>query len=111
VPYLFADLWRLLTAGSQEQISVVDTRRLPYRGYLVALGLVSIAGLFASFVQVQKVYALLGALFIPVLALALLILNGKEKWVGTRHVNRPLTSVILVATLVLFVVFGYLQIR
>ena len=59
----------------------------------------------------QKVYALLGALFIPVLALALLILNGTEKWIGNRHANRPLTSVILVATLVLFLVFGYLQFR
>jgi hypothetical protein len=111
VPYLFADLWRLLTPGSRDQESVVDTRRLPYRGYLVALGLISIAGLFASFVQVQKVYALLGALFMPVLALALLILNGREKWLGSRHVNRPLTSVVLAATLVLFLVFGYLQIR
>ncbi len=111
VPYLFADLWRLLTAGSREHVPDVDTRRLPYRCYLVALGLVSIAGLFASFVQVQMVYALLGALFIPVLALALLILNGRREWIGSRHLNRPLTSVILVATLVLFLVFGYLQIR
>lgn len=111
VPYLFADLCRLLAVKSGEPLPEVDTRRLPYRSFLVALGLVSLAGLFSSFLQVQKVYAVLGALFLPLLALALLVLNGSKQSMGSRHANRPLTTMILVATLALFVVFGYLQIR
>ena len=115
IPYLFADLWRLLTrletgpeTGAGEP---VDTRGLPYRGYLVALGLVSIGGLFSSFVQIQKVYAVVGALFIPMLALALLVLNGRPSWVGREHRNGPLATLVLALSVVLFLFFGYLKIR
>ncbi|MFQ5527706.1 MAG: Nramp family divalent metal transporter [Thermoanaerobaculia bacterium] len=111
IPYLFADLWRLLFPSPAGGDSAVDTRGLPYRGYLVALALASIAGLFSSFVQIQKVYAVVGALFIPGLAAALLVLNGRVEWIGPRHRNRMVTTGVLIATLVLFVYFGYVQLR
>ncbi|MFQ5350742.1 MAG: Nramp family divalent metal transporter [Thermoanaerobaculia bacterium] len=111
IPYLFADLWRLLTRPAARAGEPVDTRGLPYRGYLVALGLVSIGGLFSSFVQIQKIYAVVGALFIPLLALALLVLNGRAAWVGREHRNGPLAGGVLIASLALFAFFGYLQLR
>ena len=100
VPYLFADLWGQLhgeAAGRQ-----VDTRGLPYRGYLAALALLPMAGLFHSFREVQKVYAIAGAWFLPVLALALLFLNGRAGWVGQRYRSRPATQAVLLATLAFF---------
>ncbi|MFQ5351152.1 MAG: iron transporter, partial [Thermoanaerobaculia bacterium] len=110
-PYLFADLWRLLTRPRAAAGKPVDTRGLPYRGYLVALGLVSIGGLFSSFVQIQKLYAVVGALFIPLLAVALLALNGRQDWVGPELRNGPLATLVLALSVALFLFFGYLQLR
>ena len=107
VPYLFADVWSLVRhnsdgAGESNERKAVDTKSMPYRGYLIALAVVPMIGLFASFEQVQKAYAVIGATFIPLLALILLLLNGRVDWVGERSRNRPVTTGVLVAILVLF---------
>ena len=94
-------------AGRTEH--AVDTTSLPYRGYLAGLAIFSIAGLFSSFVQIQKIYAVVGALFIPALAAALLILNGRRDWIGSAHRNRPMTAVMLIAALGLFLLFGIMR--
>jgi hypothetical protein len=103
VPYLFADSWRLLTksfdADAQEP---VDTSGLPYRGFMVVLGIVPMIGLFWGFQQVQKFYAITGALFFPFLAVGLLIWNGRSDWIGSRYKNRPMTSVSLIGILLFF---------
>jgi Mn2+/Fe2+ NRAMP family transporter len=109
IPYLFADLWRMLGSAGGRPGEAVDARGLPYRGYLVALGLVSIGGLFSSFVHIQKLYAVVGALFIPLLALALLLLNGRNAWVGREHRNGVLATMVLLLSVALFLFFGYLQ--
>ena len=86
--------------------TAIDTRSPAYRGYLVALAIVPIAGLFWSFQEIQKLYAVIGATFIPFLAIALLILNGRAEWVGERFRNRPTTVVVLLATLAFFAWIG-----
>lgn len=105
VPYLFADLWGLLR-GPEREISGgemrVDTRSTAYRGYLAAMALLPMAGLFRGFGEVQKFYAVVGAWFFPFLALALLLLNGRSAWVGKAYRNQPLTVAVLVAVLVFF---------
>jgi Mn2+/Fe2+ NRAMP family transporter len=110
VPYLFTDLWRLLVGARNEREEAVDTRGGAYRGFLVALGLASIAGLSSSFVRMQVVYAVLGALFVPMLALALLVLGGRKERMGALG-NGLLAKIVLLGSLGLFLVFGYLQIR
>ncbi len=60
-------------------------------------------GLFWSVQEIQKHYAVIGATFIPFLAVALLILNGRSKWVGEQFKNRPPTVGVLVAILVFFI--------
>ncbi len=56
----------------------------------------------------QKLYAVIGALFIPMLALVLLLLNGGVKWVGVRYRNHPLTSAALIVVLLVFLTVGWL---
>jgi len=105
VPYLFADLWGILRKTGQpapDAESRVDTRSPAYRGYLAAMALLPMAGLFRGFGEVQKFYAVVGAWFFPFLALALLLLNGRTKWVGRDYRNRPLTIVVLLAVLSFF---------
>ena len=59
-------------------------------------------GLFASFREVQKIYTVIGAYVFPLLALTLLVFNGKTSWVGERFRNRPATAIALVGVLVFF---------
>jgi Mn2+/Fe2+ NRAMP family transporter len=112
VPYLFADTWGLLresdeaAAGGIDAVPI-DTRSVAYRGYLVALAIVPMAGLFWRFQEIQKLYAVIGATFIPFLALALLVLNGRAEWVGERFRNRPATVVVLLTTLAFFLWTGW----
>ena len=100
VPYLFADLWRIYFKGGEAGAGV-DTRSMPYRGYLFAIALVPMAGLMISFKEVQKLYAVVGAAFIPLLALALLIMNGRRVWVGSA-VNGWLSVMSLLLAMVFF---------
>ncbi len=66
-------------------------------------------GLFLSFREVQKLYAVVGALFLPALALILLILNGRQAWVGALK-NRGLTVAVLLTTLIFFAWIGFASI-
>jgi hypothetical protein len=52
-----------------------------------------------SLEHAQLSYAVLGAFFMPLLALTLLLLNTRTAWVGARLRNRWLTNTALGATL------------
>lgn len=70
VPYLFADA---LAATRGERVAADVLRASPaYRRYQAALALVPLAGLAVGFARMQKAYAIVGSLFLPMLALALL---------------------------------------
>jgi hypothetical protein len=82
----------------------VDTRGVPYRAYLLAITIVPIIGVFYSFREVQKIYTVTGALLFPVLAVALLVFNGRAAWVGVEFRNGPAA---VVALLVVLIFFGF----
>lgn len=109
VPYLFADCWRLIKGRDPvNSRDTIDTHSTPYRGYLIALVLVPMLGLFFTFRDVQLIYTLIGASFFPVLALGLLVFNSRTAWVGVFR-NRPVGMLALAGVLVFFswmAVFG-----
>jgi Mn2+/Fe2+ NRAMP family transporter len=108
IPYLFADLWQLRTGKT----GPIDVRSRPYRLYLYAIGTLPFLGLAAfNFQAMQKLYAIVGALFIPMLATVLLVLNGRADWVGRQNVNSRWTTAVLVGALVLFAAAGAIEIR
>jgi len=112
VPYLFADFWGLMQKHHHAGVKqAVDTRSRPYRLYLWALAVVPVSGLWLSFEQAQKVYAIVGALCIPILALVLLILNGQSRLVGRRYRNSLPVSLLLAGALAFFALAGWFQIR
>jgi Mn2+/Fe2+ NRAMP family transporter len=115
IPYLFADLWRLMRRSptSSDQLHArVDTRSLPYRAYLYAIALVPVLGMVAvDFRAMQKTYAVVGALFVPMLAVVLLLLNGKAEWVGRRYRNSWATTLILIGTLLFFAYAGAVELH
>ena len=111
VPLIFADYWRLLSSpapgGSTPRGVTIDTRSTPYRLYLYGLALIPLLGLGLSFRSVQVTYAVIGAGFLPLLALALLLLNGRRAWVGDAHRNRLWTQVALILILAFFLYAGW----
>jgi Mn2+/Fe2+ NRAMP family transporter len=109
-PYIFADGWRLLTSPAGAPVSV-DTRARPYRVFLVLLAVVPMIGLFSSFREMQKLYTVIGAYVFPLLALALLVFNGRTAWVGPRLKNRPVTAIALVGVLVFFTLLALANIE
>ena len=89
----------------------MDTASPEYRWYLVGIALLPMIGLWVGFARMQKLYAIVGALFIPMLAIVLLLLNGRVAWVGERFRNRPLMSALLLIILVFFLTAGGLSVR
>ncbi len=104
VPYLFADVIRLLRAGENTEADPVRTDSATYRWFLYALATVPAIGLFWSFEQVQKIYAIVGAVFIPLLAVVLLFLNSPARWIGQRLRNSVVTTIVLALAIIAFAV-------
>lgn len=112
IPYLFADFLAIRKGHSSEARERLDfTRTAGYRIYLVAIAVVPLPLLWGSVTWAQKTYAVLGSLFMPLLALTLILLNGRARWVGRRYRNGWLTNVVLMATLVFFAYVGIRRMR
>ena len=110
VPYLFADLWRLTCGPSAAAAGSIDRTARAYRGYQLALAVAPLSGLLFSFREIQKLYSVIGASFMPLLALTLLVLNGNLAWVGERR-DRRSTQVVLVAILLFFLAVGVVEVK
>lgn len=108
IPLLFADFISIGRAGrgaavtqtSPEQLATtVDLSRTPaYRAYLLGLATLPALGVWLDFAVVQRAFGILGSMFIPLLALALLLMNNRRAWVG-RHANGFATNTALVTAL------------
>ena len=109
VPYLFSDLWGMMRAGDSPP-PPVSTDSAVYRWFLYGLALLPMAGLWVGFARMQKTYAVFGAVFMPMLALVLLLLNGRTDWIGRQYRNRPLTTILLLLILIFFAAAGYLAV-
>lgn len=101
VPYLFADIWRLFFSQHHQPLAQHVAKTSPYRYYLIFIAFIPILSLWLPFKEVQKLYAVIGALFIPLLALALLMLNSRGGLLG-KYRNKLLTIMMLLAALALF---------
>lgn len=105
-PYLFADFLAL----NRAQKPPADLARTkPYRLYLVALAIVPMVTFGFTVKQVQLAYAVMGAFFMPLLALTLLWMNNRTAWVGKRFRNGWVVNGLLGVTILLFGSLAVLQ--
>jgi Mn2+/Fe2+ NRAMP family transporter len=109
VPYLFVDFLRLKRGGAGGAGDEDLSKTAAYRAYLAALTFVPLHMLWFKVQEVQIVYAVLGAFFMPFLALTLLLLNTRRAWVGEFR-NRWPVNAALALTLALFVYLGFKEI-
>ena len=106
VPYLFTDLIGIMRDHQISRNRIIDTNSRSYRWYLYGMAIIPISGLWVGFAHMQKLYAITGALFIPLLAMVLLWLNGQAKWIGADNKNKPLTFIILIVILLFFMLIA-----
>ena len=104
VPQIFADCFYLLLGRPVAPKALIQTRA--YRSWLLVLALVPLLSLDMSFKEVQKLYSLIGAGFMPVLALSLLYLN-QSKWVAAPYRNGWLAQSSLITVFVFFSWVGW----
>jgi Mn2+/Fe2+ NRAMP family transporter len=105
-PYLFADLWNLLRDGKPQPVRAESKL---YRGYLIAMATIPALGVYLlPFPTIARLYAITGALVVPMLAIVLLLLNGPAKIVGDFR-NHPVTTFILTAVVVFFLAAGGIE--
>ncbi len=105
-PYLFADFLRL-----RARREVADLAATPaYRFWLAAIAVVPLMTLWISVQRIQLGYAVLGALFMPLLALTLLVLNNHPRWLAAEFRTGWLVNLLLAAIVLLFAWMGYLQV-
>lgn len=111
VPYLFADFLHLrrgLVLDATPEHDIAKTRE--YRGYLLGLSVLPIHLLWFRVQEVQLVYAVTGALFMPLLALTLLLMNNRRSWVGPEFRTRWMANALLILTLAFFATIGVQEI-
>jgi Mn2+/Fe2+ NRAMP family transporter len=102
-PYLFADL---VTPGGSATAQQDGVARPAYRGFLLFIATIPLVLLWTTLERAQLLYAVFGSLFMPLLALTLLVMNNRTAWVGRAFRTGWVTNVVLVLTLGLFAWIG-----
>jgi Mn2+/Fe2+ NRAMP family transporter len=111
-PYIFADFLSVRRGAQTARGDGGALRRSTgYRWYLAAIALVPLVLLWTPVREVQLVYATLGAWFMPVVALTLLLMNNRVPWVGGAFRNSRILNVLLVLTLATFTYLALIGIR
>jgi Mn2+/Fe2+ NRAMP family transporter len=98
-PYLFADL---VTPGGSATAQQDGVARPAYRGFLLFIATIPLVLLWTTLERAQLLYAVFGSLFMPLLALTLLVMNNRTAWVGRAFRTGWVTNVVLVLPLGLF---------
>lgn len=110
VPYVYADVWALRHQVGRRESAVStspDTRSMAYRAALVGIAIVPLIALRWGFKDVQQWYAIYGALFLPGLAIALMVLNGRR--LGELR-NRWWMQGLLGVVVIFFVVLAVMKV-
>ena len=101
VPYLFCDFVTKTESGALQK---VNTSCLSYRLYLAAMTFLPMSLLvFGKPVWLVILYAVVGAMFMPLLAVLLLYMNNRVKWLGDSR-NGWMSNLVMMVALLLFVV-------
>lgn len=110
VPYLFADFVYMDRRRAHEtqaaSRSIDYTKTRAYRAFLIGLAVIPLMFLRQRVETIQLTYAVLGALFMPLLAFTLLVMNNRRSWVGDRFRSGWLVNLLLAITLIFFLAVG-----
>lgn len=101
IPYIFADFMKQSGVIQTDSNNSLSTNKY-YKIYLAYLAIPPILLLFAGKpVWIVIIYAIAGAFFMPFLAVTLLYLNSKVKWLKDER-NSVITKLLLIMSLLIF---------
>ena len=110
LPYMFADFLELRRSGNSGIRRTSRTTNLratkAYRAYLVVIATLPLILLLSPVRLIQLAYGVIGAMFLPLLALTLLIMNNRRRWVGTDFLSPKLLNALLAIALAFFSYVG-----
>jgi hypothetical protein len=106
IPQIFSDCIHSLIGNHKPIHELLKTKS--YYMFLWILASVPCILLVSSFKDVQKIYSLVGAFFMPILALSLLYLNNNKRLLGRQNCNSFLMNFLLVFIALFFIVTGYM---
>ena len=107
LPYLFTDFLSLRRgAGAAAWAEGTVERSRPYRTYLACMATVPLLLVQWPVEQLQLAFGLTGAMLLPLLALTLLIMNNRERWVGREFRPGIVLNLVLASALVFFAAVG-----
>lgn len=101
IPYIFADFMKQSGVIQTDSNNSLSTNKY-YKIYVAYLAIPPILLLFAGKpVWIVIIYAIAGAFFMPFLAVTLLYLNSKVKWLKDER-NSIITKLLLIMSLLIF---------
>lgn len=106
IPRVFEEAWCRLRGAA-----IPERSGRAARIFLLLLATVPILQALRPFAKAQRWYALVGAWFLPLLAIALLLLNGRRAWIGPASRNGPAATAGLALTLLVFAGWALLEMR
>ncbi len=104
VPYLFADFATCWRFGGQQKMSYETAVHEPeYRGFLLAITFVPMLLMtYNNPIWLVVMYAAVSSIFLPLLTVALLVMNNRWQWVGNENRNGFATNITLGLAMGLF---------
>lgn len=107
VPYLFADFIKTIRKKKDDGVQYISEKEPAYRFYLAWLTFPPmILFFFGKPVELIIIYGALGALFMPFLAISLLLLLN-SKAVHPEYRNKFVPNLVLIGCLLLFAYLGF----
>ncbi len=108
IPYLFADFVDLQRGAQPGVRRARDLRKgKPYRACVVWLTIAPLFFMNASVREIQLLYGVFGACFLPLLAFTLLIMNNRKRWVGSDFLSPWWSNAILAFSVAFFAYLGF----
>jgi Mn2+/Fe2+ NRAMP family transporter len=107
LPYLFTDFLSLRRgAGAATWAKGLVEQSRSYRTYLVCMATFPLLLVLRPVEQLQLAFGLTGALLLPLLALTLLVMNNRAKWVSREFRTGLVLNIVLVSALLFFTFVG-----
>ena len=110
VPLIYSDFNALRYKKRGKPFTSIDEQKY-YRRFLGALAIVSLAGLALPLKRIQLIYAVVGAFFLPLLALTLLIMNNHKEWVHRKFRNGFIANGLLISCLIFFLFMSAISLQ
>ena len=102
VPFIFSDALYLFRGEDKQNLEQTQT----YKNYLLLITFLPIISFWIKFETIQKLYGVIGALFIPFCAFSLIYINQRLE---VRYKNSLFETIILYVSLLFFISIPFIK--